>query len=64
MPRPPPVGAVALRDAEARDYLYANIDAIAPVDSELDEFLRSSTTTAHTAITEELRTWLLERLLD
>ncbi|MFE0654046.1 hypothetical protein ACFVZH_36395 [Streptomyces sp. NPDC059534] len=60
----PSVSAVAIRDIAKQDDLYANINELNPEESELDEFLCSSTTTAHTAITEELGHWLLERLPD
>ncbi|MFJ9715099.1 hypothetical protein ACIRPQ_04000 [Streptomyces sp. NPDC101213] len=60
----PSVSAVAVRDVESQKDLYTNIDDLAPEESELDDFLCSSTTTAHTAITEELCTWLLDRLPD
>ncbi|MEU0158568.1 hypothetical protein ABZ154_06900 [Streptomyces sp. NPDC006261] len=58
----PTVSAVAIRDLDRPDDLYANVDGLSPEDSEVDEFLCSSETTAHTAITEELCTWLLDRL--
>ncbi|MFI5797511.1 esterase/lipase family protein [Streptomyces sp. NPDC051677] len=58
----PSVSAVAVRDVERQTDLYTNIDELPPDESELDEFLCSSTTTAHTAVTEELCTWLLDRL--
>ncbi|MEU8702665.1 hypothetical protein AB0C61_34410 [Streptomyces sp. NPDC048680] len=60
----PSVSAVAIRDVEKQDDLYVNIDKLAPEESEVDEFLCSSTTTGHTVMTEELCTWLLERLPD
>ncbi|MDX2679610.1 lipase family alpha/beta hydrolase [Streptomyces sp. NY05-11A] len=60
----PSVSAVAVRDVERQPDLYTIIDKLPPDESELDEFLCSSTTTAHTAITEELCTWLLDRLPD
>ncbi|MET7651653.1 MULTISPECIES: hypothetical protein [unclassified Streptomyces] len=60
----PSVSAVAIRDIEKQTDLYANIDQLSPDESELDEFLCSSTTTAHTGITEELCTWLMDRLPD
>ncbi|MFD5894669.1 MULTISPECIES: esterase/lipase family protein [unclassified Streptomyces] len=60
----PSVSAVAIRDIEKQDDLYANIDELAPEESELDDFRCSSTTTAHTAVTEELCTWLMDRLPD
>lgn len=58
----PSVSAVAIRDVETQKDLYTNIDDLPPEESELDEYLCSSTTTAHTAITEELCTWLMDRL--
>ncbi|MGV9554863.1 esterase/lipase family protein [Streptomyces sp. NPDC003522] len=60
----PSVSAVAVRDIETQKDLYTNIDDLAPEESELDDHLCSSTTTAHTAITEELCTWLMDRLPD
>ncbi|WP_331746154.1 alpha/beta hydrolase (plasmid) [Streptomyces sp. NBC_00846] len=60
----PSVSAVAIRDIEKHDDLYANIDGLSPEESELDDFYCSPTTTAHTAITEELCTWLVDRLPD
>ncbi|OCC10890.1 triacylglycerol lipase [Streptomyces sp. PTY087I2] len=58
----PSVSAVAVRDLDRPEDLYANIDDLPPDESELDDFLCSSETTGHTAITEELCTWLLDRL--
>ncbi|MFD3683028.1 esterase/lipase family protein [Streptomyces sp. NPDC058613] len=60
----PSVSAVAIRDIDQQDNLYADIGAISPEESELDDFACSSTTTAHTAITEELCTWIMDRLTD
>ncbi|WP_207922468.1 hypothetical protein [Micromonospora sp. KC606] len=60
----PTVSAVAIRDLDDQESLYAKVNALDPGDSELDEFLCSSTTTAHTAVTEELCTWILDRLPD
>ncbi|MGW7133476.1 esterase/lipase family protein [Streptomyces bobili] len=58
----PSVSAVAIRDVETQKDLYTPIDELDPVESELDECFCSPTTTAHTAITEELCTWLMDRL--
>ncbi|MGW5334959.1 esterase/lipase family protein [Streptomyces bauhiniae] len=58
----PTVSAVALRDLDQQKDLYADLEDIAPDESEVDDFVWSSTTTAHTAVTEELGTWLLDRL--
>ncbi|MFD3546013.1 esterase/lipase family protein [Streptomyces sp. NPDC058655] len=60
----PAVSAVAIRDIDNQDDLYARIDRLDPEDSMLREFRCSSTTTAHTAITEELCTWIMDRLTD
>ncbi|MCX5397619.1 triacylglycerol lipase [Streptomyces sp. NBC_00102] len=58
----PTVSAVAIRDIDQPDDLYANVDGLPPEESDLDEFLCSSETTGHTRITEQLGGWLLERL--
>ncbi|MEV5260609.1 hypothetical protein AB0L02_21460 [Streptomyces anulatus] len=60
----PTVSAVAVRDIGKQDDLYVNVDELSPEESELDDFLCSSTTTAHTGITEELCTWIMDRLPD
>ncbi|MFJ1789360.1 esterase/lipase family protein [Streptomyces anulatus] len=60
----PTVSAVAIRDIEKQDDLYVNVGDLDPQESELDDFLCSSTTTAHTGITEELGTWIMDRLPD
>ncbi len=58
----PTVSAVAIRDIDKQEDLYAKVSAIDPGESEVDEFLWSSTTTQHTAITQELCEWIIERL--
>ncbi|MFF3713954.1 esterase/lipase family protein [Streptomyces phaeochromogenes] len=58
----PSVSAVAIRDIDQQKDLYASIDGLAPEESEVDEFVCSSDTTEHTAITQELCEWLLDRL--
>ncbi|MGY3682095.1 hypothetical protein ACVWXU_005718 [Streptomyces sp. TE33382] len=58
----PSVSAVAIRDIDQPADLYANIDELSPDESEVDDYVCSSETTGHTAITEELCTWLLDRL--
>ncbi|TQJ53227.1 alpha/beta hydrolase [Streptomyces sp. NBC_00080] len=58
----PSVSAVAIRDIETQADLYAKADELPPEESELDDFVLSSTTTPHTGITEELCTWLMDRL--
>lgn len=56
------MSAVAIRDIDQPDDLYADVDGLPPGESDLDEFLCSSRTTAHTEITEQLGSWLLDRL--
>lgn len=58
----PSVSAVAIRHIGNQDDLYVKINGLDPQESELDEFLCSSTTTAHTEITAELCDWIIERL--
>ncbi|MGW0332072.1 hypothetical protein ACWD0J_09415 [Streptomyces sp. NPDC003011] len=58
------VSAVAVRDVETQEDLYTPINGLPPEESELDDYFCSPTTTAHTAITEELCTWLMDRLPD
>ncbi len=60
----PSVSAVAVRDLDRQANLYTNINDLPPDDSELDDFVCSTTNTGHTAITAELSTWLLDRLPD
>ncbi|MCX5524220.1 hypothetical protein OG342_15295 [Streptomyces bobili] len=58
------VSAVAVRDVETQEDLYTPIGDLASDESELDAYFCSPTTTAHTAITAELCTWLMDRLPD
>lgn len=58
----PTVSALAIRDIDKQEDLYAKVAAIDPQESEVDEILWSSTTTPHTAITRELGEWIIERL--
>ncbi|WP_202919491.1 esterase/lipase family protein [Saccharothrix deserti] len=58
----PSVSAVAIRDIDNQDDLYAKIDQLNPNESELDDFRCSSTTTAHTEITAELCDWIVDQL--
>ncbi|GLV85122.1 hypothetical protein Slala03_48110 [Streptomyces lavendulae subsp. lavendulae] len=60
----PSVSAVAIREVDEQEDLYVDIDSLSPEESELDDFLCSSTSTEHTAITEELATWITDRLPD
>ncbi|MFJ3793977.1 esterase/lipase family protein [Kitasatospora sp. NPDC090091] len=60
----PSVSAVSVRDIDKQDDLYTAIDNLPPDESDLDDFICSSATTPHTAITAELGDWLLDRLPD
>ncbi|WP_030269927.1 esterase/lipase family protein [Streptomyces sp. NRRL B-24484] len=60
----PSVSAVSIRDLDDNKALYATIDDLDPSESDLDDFLCSSTTTEHTAVTRELGEWILDRLPD
>ncbi|MFF5402946.1 hypothetical protein ACFY8K_02255 [Streptomyces misionensis] len=55
----PSVSAVAIRDIDQHKDLCTNIDDLDPRESEVDEFICSSDTTTHTAVTQELGQWLL-----
>lgn len=58
----PSVSAVAIRDLDTQEDLYADIGRL-PIDqSEIDEFRCASENDEHTRITEELCTFILERL--
>ncbi|MEV0120699.1 hypothetical protein AB0I16_03940 [Streptomyces sp. NPDC050703] len=58
----PTVSAIALRDIDTHEKLYAPVTASAEQESELDEFRCASHNEPHTLVTEELSTWLLDRL--
>ncbi|SNQ47488.1 conserved hypothetical protein [Frankia canadensis] len=60
----PSVSAVAVRGIETNDDLYVNINQLSPDESALDDFLTSSSGTPHSALTEEIGTWILDRLPD
>lgn len=60
----PSVSAVAVRDLDRQSDLCVDIGSLPPEESELDEFLCASSNEPHTAITEELGTWILDRLPD
>lgn len=58
----PAVSAVAIRDVDTEANLYTDIDSLPPDQSDLDEFRTASANQEHTKITEELCTWILDRL--
>lgn len=60
----PSVSAVSIRDLGEQKDLYADIDSLPPDESDLDDFVCSSTTTEHTAVTQELCEFILDRLPD
>ncbi|MGW5101651.1 esterase/lipase family protein [Streptomyces sp. NPDC004100] len=60
----PTVSAVSIRDLDQQKDLYANVYDLPPDEADVDDFVCSSDTTAHTTVTAELATWLLDRLPD
>ncbi|MDH2389671.1 hypothetical protein QCN29_12875 [Streptomyces sp. HNM0663] len=58
----PAVSAVAVRDLDRTEDLYVDIEALDPGESELDEFRLASQNEEHTLMTEELGSWIIERL--
>ncbi|MEE1771615.1 hypothetical protein PUR34_26550 [Streptomyces sp. JV185] len=58
----PAVSAVDIRDPDTDEELYADISSLPEGDSGLDEFKLASRNEGHTLVTEELCTWLLDRL--
>jgi hypothetical protein len=58
----PSVSAVAIRDPNDPESLYADISSLSPKDSELDEFLCATDNQAHSLMTEELGRRLIDRL--
>ncbi|MFF1694832.1 esterase/lipase family protein [Streptomyces sp. NPDC058257] len=59
----PSVSAVALRDIDSQDKLYEPFTEKAE-ESELDEYLCAGQNEGHTLVTEELCTWIMDRLPD
>ncbi|MFE7598107.1 esterase/lipase family protein [Streptomyces sp. NPDC057494] len=60
----PSVSAVAVRDLDRQEDLYANIDNLPPDESELDDYLLSADNDPHTLMTPEIGEWVLDRLPD
>ncbi|MFH8366406.1 hypothetical protein [Streptomyces sp. NPDC018031] len=62
----PTVSALAVRGArlDRQEDLYADLSGLPAEASELDEFRCASTNEAHTLMTEELGSWILDRLPD
>jgi len=58
----PAVSAVAIRNVDTDADLYTNIDMLPATESELHEFKCASQNEEHTKITEELCTWIFDRL--
>jgi hypothetical protein len=58
----PAVSAVAVRGLDTHEDLYTNIDSQSPNEFQVDEHLCASQNERHTKVTEELCTWLLDRL--
>ncbi|MEU2389608.1 hypothetical protein [Streptomyces sp. NPDC007369] len=60
----PSVSAVAIRDLDRQDDLYAHVDDLPPEESELDDFMLSETNDPHAVMSAELGEWILDRLPD
>ncbi|QWQ45119.1 hypothetical protein KME66_32170 [Streptomyces sp. YPW6] len=58
----PSVSAVAVRDIDRQENLCRSIGEADAEESALDSFVCSTTTTAHTAITEQLCTWIMDQV--
>lgn len=58
----PAVSAVDLREIASRDDLYTPADGIPSGDSGLDEYKLASQNEGHTVMTEDLGSWIIERL--
>ncbi|WP_393098222.1 hypothetical protein [Streptomyces sp. LN325] len=58
----PAVSAVDLREIASRDDLYTPADDIPSGDSGLDEYKLASRNEGHTVMTEDLGSWIIERL--
>lgn len=58
----PAVSAVDIRGLDTDEELYADISSLPEEESGLDEFKLASRNEGHTLVTEELSTWLLDRL--
>ncbi|NEA46698.1 alpha/beta hydrolase [Streptomyces sp. SID10815] len=60
----PAVSAVAIRGVETHEDLYTDIDSLAPDEAQVDDYFCAMQNERHTKVTEELCTWLLDRLPD
>ncbi|MFF0381119.1 esterase/lipase family protein [Streptomyces sp. NPDC004286] len=60
----PTVSAVSIRDLDQQKDVYANVGDLAPDESDVDDFIWSAETTPHTAVTEDLAVWLMDRIPD
>jgi hypothetical protein len=58
----PAVSAVAVRGLDTQADVYTDISSLPEGDSELDEYRCAADNEEHTLITEELGTWILDRL--
>ncbi|MFB7919068.1 esterase/lipase family protein [Streptomyces sp. NPDC056061] len=58
----PSVSAVDIREPDTDETLYADISALPPEDSGLDEFRLAARNEGHSLVTEELSTWIIDRL--
>ncbi|WP_432064061.1 esterase/lipase family protein [Streptomyces sp. C10-9-1] len=60
----PSVSAVAVRGLDTHQDLYADIASLPPDEAQVDDSLCATRNERHTKVTEELCTWLLDRLPD
>ncbi|MEV0412039.1 hypothetical protein AB0I68_14875 [Streptomyces sp. NPDC050448] len=60
----PSVSAVAIRDLDRQEDLYAHIDSMPPDESELDDYMLSGKNDPHAIMTAEIGEWVLDRLPD
>lgn len=58
----PSVSAVAIRDLDSDEAIYADINSLSPEESEFDDYLLSGTNTPHSAMTKEIATWFYNHL--
>ncbi|MGY3203511.1 esterase/lipase family protein [Streptomyces sp. TE5632] len=60
----PSVSAVAIRDLDRQEDLYATIGELPPDESELDDYVLSADNDPHAVMTAEVGEWVLDRLPD
>ncbi|MDH6138080.1 hypothetical protein P3T35_000057 [Kitasatospora sp. GP30] len=58
----PSVSALAVRNLDQQADVYTDLEQLSPDEFEVDDYIFSSTNTPHSAMTEELGSWILDRL--